>query len=69
MMYLLTAIGFSPGGGSTVHIYTQTKHRTTHWDEIHRTYVTIKYIIYKIKQKLTKHTTINIMIENAVKRI
>jgi hypothetical protein len=25
----LTAIGLSPGGSSTVHIYTQTTHRTT----------------------------------------
>jgi len=29
MMYLLTAIGSTPGGSSTVHIYTQTIHRTT----------------------------------------
>jgi len=28
-VYLLTAIGLSPGGSSTVHIYTQTVHRTT----------------------------------------
>jgi len=28
-IYLLTAIGLSPGGSSTVHIYTQTIHRTT----------------------------------------
>jgi hypothetical protein len=27
-MYLLTAIGLSPGGRSTVHIYTQTIHIT-----------------------------------------
>jgi hypothetical protein len=27
-IYLLTAIGLSPGGSSTVHIYTQTVHRT-----------------------------------------
>ena len=27
-IYLLTAIGLSPGGRSTVHIYTQTIHRT-----------------------------------------
>jgi len=27
-IYLLTAIGLSPGGCSTVHIYTQTIHRT-----------------------------------------
>jgi len=25
----LTAIGLTPGGSSTVHIYTQTVHRTT----------------------------------------
>jgi hypothetical protein len=29
MIYLLTAIGLSPSGSSTVHIYTQTVHRTT----------------------------------------
>jgi hypothetical protein len=29
MIYLLTAIGLSPGCSSTVHIYTQAIHRTT----------------------------------------
>jgi len=29
LIYLLTAIRLSPGGSSTVHIYTQTVHRTT----------------------------------------
>jgi len=29
MIYLLTAIGLTPGGSSTVHIYTQTVQRTT----------------------------------------
>jgi len=29
MIYLLNAIGLSPGGSSTIHIYTQTIHRTT----------------------------------------
>jgi len=29
MVYLLTAIGLSPGDSSTVHIYTQAIHRTT----------------------------------------
>jgi len=29
LIHLLTAIGLSPGGSSTVHIYTQTIHRTT----------------------------------------
>ena len=29
MIYLLTAVGLTPGGSSTVHIYTHTMHRTT----------------------------------------
>jgi len=29
MMYVLTAVGLTPGGSSTVHIYTQIIHRTT----------------------------------------
>jgi hypothetical protein len=29
MTYLLTAVGLTNGGSSTVHIYTQTVHRTT----------------------------------------
>jgi len=29
MIYLSTAVGLTPGGSSTVHIYTQTVHRTT----------------------------------------
>ena len=38
MIYLLTAIGFTPGGSSTVHIYTQTIHGTTQSTQIiHRT--------------------------------
>ena len=28
-IYLLTGFGLTPGGSSTVHIYTQTIHRTT----------------------------------------
>jgi len=28
-IHVLTAIGLTRGGSSTVHIYTQTKHRTT----------------------------------------
>jgi len=30
-MIYLTAIGFPPGGISTVHIYTQTIYRKTHF--------------------------------------
>ena len=29
LIYLLTVIGLTPGGNSTVQIYTQTIHRTT----------------------------------------
>ena len=45
MVYLLTAIGLTPGGSSTVLIYTQTIHRIT--QIIHRT------------NQLTKNNTIN----------
>jgi hypothetical protein len=37
MYILLTAFGLTPGCSSTVHIYTQTVHRTTQSDGIHRT--------------------------------
>ena len=38
MIYLLTAIGLTASGISTVHIYTQTIHRTTQSTQtIHRT--------------------------------
>jgi hypothetical protein len=35
MIYLLTAIGLTPGGSSTVHIYTLTIHRRTQliWEQ------------------------------------
>jgi len=37
-MIYLTAIGLTPGGSSTVNIYTQTIHRTTQSTQtIHRT--------------------------------
>jgi len=37
MVYLLTAIGLTPGGSSTIHIYTQKIHRTTQSTQtIHR---------------------------------
>jgi uncharacterized integral membrane protein len=38
MIYLLTAIGLTPGGSSTVHIYTQTVHKTIQLTQtIHKT--------------------------------
>jgi hypothetical protein len=35
--YMLTEIGLTPGGSSTLHIYTLTVHRKTQWNRIHRT--------------------------------
>jgi len=31
---VLTVVGLTPGWSSTVHIYTQTIHRTTQWNRI-----------------------------------
>jgi hypothetical protein len=39
LIYLLTAVGLTLGGSSTVHIYTQTIHRTTqkyNWNSVGR---------------------------------
>jgi len=30
LIYLLTAVGLTPGGSSTIHIYTKTIHTTTY---------------------------------------
>jgi hypothetical protein len=48
-LYLLTAIGLTPGGRSAEHIYTQTIHRTTQQHEEHNNGTT----------ELTKNNTIN----------
>jgi len=37
MIHLSTAIGLTPGGSGTVHVYTQTIHRTMQIQTIHRT--------------------------------
>jgi len=34
MIYFVTAIGLTPAGSSTVHIYTKTIHRTAQWSRI-----------------------------------
>jgi hypothetical protein len=52
MIYLLTAIGLTPGRTSTVHIYIQTVHRTTTQKTIHIT--TQKYVEHK-KQYIEQH--------------
>jgi hypothetical protein len=47
MIYLLTAIGLIPGGSSTVHIYTQTIHRTKQnkqYIEQHKNFGTVRAV-------------------------
>jgi len=58
MIYLLTAIGLTPGGGSTVHIYTQTIHRTTqltNWEECGPCPVFASYTLAFALQPRKKH--------------
>jgi len=51
----LTAVGLSPGGSSTVHIYTQTIHRTTQltsWEECGQCRVFASYALaFALKMK------------------
>jgi hypothetical protein len=52
--YILTAVGLTPGGSSTVHIYTQTIHRTTQstqWHDVHsrlRLFARYEYVIWNL---------------------
>jgi len=57
MIYLLTAIGLTPGGSSTVHIYTQTVHRTTRliWEECGPCPFFASYILAFALQLRKKH--------------
>jgi len=57
-MYLLTAIGLTPVGSSTVHIYTQTIHRTTqltNWEECGSCPVFASYTLASALQMRKKH--------------
>jgi hypothetical protein len=58
LIYLLTAIGLTPGGSSTVYIYTQTIHRTTQLRTLTTQLTTLATQLTTLtKQKLT---TLNI---------
>jgi hypothetical protein len=58
MLYLLTEIGLTPGGSSTVHIYTQTVHKTTQSTRsIHGTKQTTKPIHRTTQSTKTLHGT------------
>jgi len=56
-MYLLTANGLTPGGSSTVHIYTQKIHRTTQliWEECGPCPVFASYTLAFALQLRNKH--------------
>jgi hypothetical protein len=49
MIYLLNAIGLPPGGSSTVHIYTQTVHKTQNkqYIEQHKNFGRVRVIYLK----------------------
>jgi len=54
---LLTAVGLTPGGSSTVHIYTPTVHRTTQliWEEFGPCLVFASYTLAFALQLRKKH--------------
>ena len=54
MPYLLTATGLTPGGSSTVHIYTQTIHITTIKYKKNRVNIVFDYIfpIHTVGKKI-----------------
>jgi len=56
-IHMLTAIGLTPGGSSTVHIYTQTIHRTTQliWKECGPCTVFASYTLVFALQLREKH--------------
>jgi hypothetical protein len=57
MIHLLTAIGLTPGGSSTVHIYSQTIHRTTQliWEECGLCSIFMSYVLAFALQLREKH--------------
>jgi len=62
---LLTAIGLTPGGSSTVHIYTQTIHRTTQliWEECRPCPVFASYTLALALQLRKKHGKPSVRVE------
>jgi len=54
MIYLLNAIGLTPGDGSTVHIYAQTINRTTQLTTLVGRLVKIKLTMSSLSFKLSK---------------
>ena len=66
MIYLLTAIVLTPGGSSTVNIYTKTIHRTTHltnWEEGGSRPVFASYTLAFASQLRKKHEKTSVRVE------
>jgi len=57
---LLTAIGLTPGGSTTVHIYTQTVHRTTQLNTEQHNYIR-RTTQFNTQNNTTKHRTTQTM--------
>ena len=60
-MYLLTAIGLTPGGSGTVHIYTQTVLRTTQFTTHRTTQLTLRLLISYIYGAPSKARIANVV--------
>jgi hypothetical protein len=71
MIYLLAAIGLPPGGSSTVHIYTQTVHRTTQliWEEYRPCLVFASYNLAFALQLRKKHGKTSVKVEKTLVRV
>ena len=66
MIYLLSAVGLTPGGSSTVHIYTQTVHRTTqltNWEECAVSVFASYTLAFALKPR-EKHGKTSVKVEN-----
>jgi len=66
LIYLLTANGLTPGGSSTVHIYTKTIHITTQliWEECGPCPVLASYTVAFALQRRKKHGKTSVRVEN-----
>ena len=64
LLYLLTAIGLTPGGSSTVHIYTQRVHtsRTTQLTSLSGRFVGFEPRVVKLKLRCTNRVKIIVLL-------
>jgi len=72
MIYLLTAIGLTPGGSSTVHIYTQTIHRTTqltNWEECGPCPISASYTLAFALHLRKKHRKTSVTVAEEIKTL